>query len=1016
MSLNKNVTGNNIFYKPLEQIPIVTSLAQFFLYLPVFDCSLSLMNFICENEPIILCSYSSSLSFYKHQFRLTNTDLFLYVPERAYLNFYEEFKYYLTENLELAYDNLIHLCIMVKNGGEQFETMLQANLHLIDKWTILDTGSTDGTIDVINKVLVGKKKGNLFQEPFINFRDSRNRCLDLAGDSCKFILTLDDTYIIDGDLRSFLNEIRGDQLSSSFTLFIKSDDTEYGSNRIIKSTSKLRYVHKIHEVITEKDNINVVIPMSRASIIDKRFNYMEERTMNRKELDLKLLYEEVEDDPTNPRSYYYLAQTYSLLEDYEKAYYYFLKRAEFTNSGFIQERIDALFEAARTANFKLNKPWEECLALYEKCYKVDETRPEAIYFIGIHYYLENDFDKAYKYFKLGYEIGFPTHCQYSLKPTISFHFLPKFLTKLCYQFENYKLGEAAAEFFLRKNDQTSECYTEIVSWYNIYKKLNVYLGSGVPFLPKEKPIFCFVADGNFNKKWSGKSILTDGVGGSETYIIEMARHIQHSNHFDVYVFCNCNEREDFEGVTYLPLHDYYSFVNENYIHTCIVSRFSEYLPVTFKGWAENVYLVVHDLTPSGIVIPIDMKLKGIFCLTEWHVDYMSNCFPSLKHLLIPFYYGINPCFSLCTENSKKSEINFIYSSFPNRGLLPLLQMWPKILNNNCLSHLHIYADVDGKWVNEVAADTMIEIRKLLLSHKNVHYHGWVDKKTLADAWLKADVWFYPCTFQETFCLTALEAALSKTLVITNDLAALQNTVADRGVIIKGNPMEESWQNDAVEKIQQHVNQFNQVTNELIERNYKWASSLSWESQAAKLLNKYILPKTLEYKEMFNWELNKATFTELIAHYKLNDQLETRVLEVGTHTGISLINIVKQIPNASGVGIDTWFLINNSKQYTEKLLIEKSFYNNVKREGLNISGIKGDSTKVLMNMTKNNELFDFIYIDLGHESLTDAVLAWQILKKKGILAVNQPYSSVFLNKFIGEYKILYQGAQLYLEKV
>jgi hypothetical protein len=1019
VSLNKVVAGNNIFCKPLEQIPVVTT-SSFFIYSPTtLDfCSLSYMNFICENEPIILCSYSSSLSFYKHQFRLTNTDLFLYVPERAYLNFYEEFKYYLNENLELAYDNLIHLCIMVKNGGEQFESMLQANLHLIDKWTILDTGSTDGTLEIINKVLVGKKKGNLFQEPFINFRDSRNRCLDLAGDSCKFILTLDDTYIVDGDLRSFLNEIRGDQLSSSLTLFIKSDDTEYGSNRIIKSTSKLRYVHKIHEVITDKNNLNVVIPMSRASIIDKRFNYMEERTMNRKQLDLKLLYEEVEDDPTNPRSYYYLAQTYNLLEDYEKAYYYFLKRAEFTNSGFIQERIDALFEAARTANFKLNKPWEECLALYEKCYKVDETRPESIYFIGIHYYLKNDFDKAYKYFKLGYEIGFPEHCQYSLKPTISFHFLPKFLAKLCYQFNNYKLGEAAAELFLLKNDQNNECYTEIVSWYNIYKKLNVYLGSGVPFPPKEKPIFCFIADGNFDKKWSGKSILTDGVGGSETYIIEMARHIQHSNHFDVYVFCNCNEREDFEGVTYLPLHEYYSFVNENYIHTCIVSRFSEYLPVTFKGWAENVYLVVHDLTPSGIVIPIDVKLKGIFCLTEWHVNYMSNCFPSLKHLLIPFYYGINPCFSLCSATSKKSEINFIYSSFPNRGLLPLLQMWPKIFNNNCLSHLHIYTDVDGKWVNEVAADTIIEIRNLL-SHKNVHYHGWVDKKTLADAWLNADVWFYPCTFQETFCLTALEAALSKTLVITNDLAALQNTVSNRGIIIKGNPMEESWQQEAIEIIQKHVNHYNERTSDLIKQNYEWASTLSWESQAFKLLDKYILHGKFEYKEMFNWDLNKGTLTELIAHYKLNDHLETRVLEVGTHTGISLINIVKQIPNASGVGIDTWFLLPDSKKHTEKLLIEKSFYNNVERERLQdkVRGIKGDSTKVLLNMTKNNELFDFIYIDLGHESLTDMVLAWQVLSKhKGILAVNSPYSSVFLDKFIGEYKILYQGTQLYLEKV
>ena len=38
---------------------------------------------------------------------------------------------------------------MVKNGGDQFEEMLLKNLHIIDRWTILDTGSTDKTIEII---------------------------------------------------------------------------------------------------------------------------------------------------------------------------------------------------------------------------------------------------------------------------------------------------------------------------------------------------------------------------------------------------------------------------------------------------------------------------------------------------------------------------------------------------------------------------------------------------------------------------------------------------------------------------------------------------------------------------------------------------------------------------------------------------------------------------------------------------------------------------------------------------
>jgi tetratricopeptide (TPR) repeat protein len=263
---------------------------------------------------------------------------------------------------------------MVKNAGPQFEEMLIKNLPIIDKWTILDTGSTDDTINIINKILVGKKTGNLYQEKFINFCDSRNRLLELAGTSCKYIIMLDDTYIIEGNLRNFLNEVRGDQYANSFTILINSDDTQYGSNRIIKSESGLKYIYKIHEVISDKNNINIFIPEKASFINDRRFDYMEKRTMERKKLDLELLYQEVKDDPMNPRTYYYLAQTYNLLEDYDKAYNFFLKRVEFINSGFIQERIESIFEAARIANFKLNKPWDECLKLYENCFKMDESR------------------------------------------------------------------------------------------------------------------------------------------------------------------------------------------------------------------------------------------------------------------------------------------------------------------------------------------------------------------------------------------------------------------------------------------------------------------------------------------------------------------------------------------------------------------------------------------------------------------------------------------------------------------
>ena len=1013
------------------------------------------------------------------EYKLSNSGIKIHVPLFLDEAFNGVFKYYLEENSNIViYDNLIHLCIMVKNAGPQFENMLQQNMPIIDKWTILDTGSTDETLDIIKRTLVGKKNGELYEEPFINFRDSRNRLLDLAGKSCKYIIMLDDTYTIEGDLRSFLNETRGDQFSDSYTVYIKSEDTIYGSNRIIKSETGLRYVHTIHEVISDKNNVNIVIPKEIVAINDGRFDYMEKRTNDRKQLDLELLFEEVRVSPHDPRAYYYLAQTYNCLNDHENTLKYFLKRAEFPNSGFHQEYVDALFEAARTMNFKLNRPWSECEEMYNRCYMADPSRPEALYFIGIHYYLEGgtpNIKIAYEKFKKAYQIGFPLHCQYSLKPTLSYHFLPKFLTKICYDLEDYELGKDAAYFFLKNNKPSDDSYAEIASWYNIFDKMLNYtrITDARPIKVQEKKVFCFLADGGFNK-WSGSSILNIGVGGSETYIIEHARYIQKSGKFEVYVFCNCEDGgEIFEGVVYKPINEYYRFIKENYVHTCIISRFTEYIPATLKSLTENVYLVLHDLTPIGNIIPIDIKLKKIFCLTEWHVEHFTEIYPVFKSITVPFYYGIDVNHFILKEHdehdehdeSAKNEYSkeitvkvphsFIYSSFPNRGLLELLKMWPKIYEHQPLASLHIYSDVNNLWSNQVEPQKMNDIRQLLQEYgadtngMNIYYHGWVSKKILSKAWISADIWFYPCTFMETFCLTALEAAATKTLVVTNNLAALQNTVGNRGVIIKGDPMTEEWREKALKKVFKIMDKTNEsLKMTLIEANYEWAMDLSWENRSKLLLDTYILKDNLEYKGMYNWTNDapggsREIFVKVIEYFnknyeKENDDEPIKVLEIGTYTGISLINIVKLIPNSVGYGIDLWSSYNENDLLSnmDNLQIESSFHKNIKTEGMKgrVFGIKGDSSKVLMDMVVKNNMHDFIYVDGSHLMLDcylDLILSWKILNKGGILAIDDytynidrsdklvsPFEGVnhFLKKYENEYSLLNKGYRVFLQKI
>ena len=1061
-----------------------------------------------SSKPILVAASVDASLGYAQRLSLSDSPFSVFLQRHHIPLFRGAFHYYMDEparageNGVFTYDNLIHLVIMVKNAGPGFEQVLRNNLHVIDRWTVLDTGSTDGTQDIVRKVLGGVKKGALYEEPFINFRESRNRSLELAGTRCKFALILDDTYWVRGPLRSFLNLVRGDQFATSFSGMIESGDSEYYSNRVIKTEAGLRYMYTIHEVIQDEGNTNVVIPKDQGVLVDECSDYMEGRTRGRKTRDIELLEGMLKEDPDNPRHLYYLAQTYKCLEDWERTAEYFEKRIAFPVQGFLQEKVDACFELARLYNFTLKKPWPVCKALYEKSFDLEPSRPDPLYFIGIHYQMEGDMATAFRYFKQAIAIGYPVHTQYSLKPTLYYHFLPKFLVPLCFQFEDFALGEAAAKLFLENNKPTEDSYELIGNWRAIFQhllkaegELAAAKGAGVAAAKSpgdhSKPLLVFLADGGFSP-WTGRDILSKGVGGSETYIIEMARHIQAAGRWRVAVICNCQQPDTFEGVEYVPLEQCYSYLARNEVGACVVSRFSEYVPACIRlPSVAAVYMVLHDLGPSGNVIPMHEKLRGVFCLTEWHKGYFLERFPQLADRTHAFGYGINrEVFDRLRSSPQpptKVPRRFIYSSFPNRGLLQLLQMWRRIQARYADATLHVYADLNNEWVNRVAPDTIAAVRAELAAlwreGAAVKLHGWVSKEALARAWLEADVWLYPCTFQETYCLTAMEAAASRTLAVTNDLAALRNTVGQRGMMVPGDAAEAAWQQRCLDTLFRVLERPEEKA-ALLRENEAWAAANSWAARAAEFEQRFLAalppaeaatavpaapaasaapspspfqmdPKQhknvrpeLNYADMYNWTNDLPANTRPLFEAALKaataGKAAPRILEIGTYAGTSTAEMLRLAPAATAVTIDRW---EDYDEFGNPVLseigsrkIQAIFHGNLNAAGIahRVKAMRGDSSDMLVSLLRDGYSFDFIYVDGSHKCLdcyADMVLSWPLLKKGGIMAVDDvlfkaekateggqplevPYLGVdwFVQKYKGQFEIFSSGYRIFLRKI
>lgn len=779
---------------------------------------------IIDDFAFIICDENIDIDDFM---RLKFHDRYLYINSSHWEWFRKEYDSFLDGN-NFNYDNLINLLIMVKNAGDNFRNILEKNLPYVDHWTFLDTGSTDNTVEIIKDVMKCKR-GTLYQEPFINFRDSRNRLFDLAGEKCAFNIMLDDTYVLHGDLRKFLTLARGDDVASSFNLFITTNDMMYGSIRITKPERKKRYVYTIHEIVNDK---GFQIPKNIAYIEDIISPYMNLRTKKRKEQDLVLLTQELKDNPDDARTYYYMAETYLCMENWKKAAEWYKKRAEL--KGYIEEKQDSLYKYAVMHHLHFNTEWKYCHELYLKAYRFDTNRPEGLFMIGYHYCTEDKCDElAYMYLRAAFELGnvIPKSGM-NLNVEMYNKNIPKYLIPLCYKYKNWKLGFEATE---RMNNYYQNPIND--RWRSIMYLLLTSSNEQIQYkLDDPRKVVVFVAPGGW-KQWSGETLRTRGLGGSETCVIRFAENIAHNygDEYKMIVFCNCGDTKEYKNVIYIPINQYAKFIATNNVYVAFINRYPEYLHVTIDN---NIpcNLVLHDLVRQTDIIPVHPLLRKIICLSKWHINQVLTYFPVFSDRITTLSYGIE-----VNEFPQLTKIpySFIYSSFPNRGLHRLLTLWPHIVKKFPQAHLNVFCDTKHSWVREFANQEMNEIEQMLQENKEtVTNHGWVNKETLKKYWATTHVWFYPTLFEETCCLTAYEAAASKTVIVSSDIAALKESVGDRGLIISGIPGTKEWNEKALDSINTILTNPD-VPKDYINRNYEWAKNKRYDIVVSDFVQRFI---------------------------------------------------------------------------------------------------------------------------------------------------------------------------------
>lgn len=188
------------------------------------------------------------------------------------------------------------------------------------------------------------------------------------------------------------------------------------------------------------------------------------------------------------------------------------------------------------------------------------------------------------------------------------------------------------------------------------------------------------------------------------------------------------------------------------------------------------------------------------------------------------------------------------------------------------------------------------------------------------------------------------------------------------------------------------------------------------------------------KDWFGWA--PPVWEKIVPHLPARRNF----LEIGSFEGRSAVWIVEHMMEDGGeiYCIDTW---EGGEEHTPEDMegTELRFHNNITavREAFperKVSKLKGLSTQWVPSLICEKLEFDFIYIDGSHlakDVLTDACMAWPLLKKGGFMVfddyawkpvgftlLQRPKLAVdaFVNMFEDELHIAHSGYQLIVRKV
>lgn len=315
----------------------------------------------------------------------------------------------------------VHIAVlmMVKNEHKRLHVSLESIKDFADSFVMYDTGSEDDTIEIAESFC--KKHNIVFRlktGEFVDFSTSRNVAIKFAEsfDDVDYIVMLDTNDELQGGdtLRKYCETYK-DKPNTGFLLrqeWWSGVLNTYYNVRMIKARIGWEYRGRVHEWpkntrykddAESQANGDITIRIEEKEVVIYQDRTKDDdKSSKRFARDKVLLMEDHKENPTEPRTVFYLAQTCACLNQQDEAFYYYKLRT--TLEGFWEERLHSYIKCGELSE-KFNHPWEESMKWYMKAFEFN-PRAEPLMKIAYHY-KDKNWHLCFTFVNLACNLEFP---------------------------------------------------------------------------------------------------------------------------------------------------------------------------------------------------------------------------------------------------------------------------------------------------------------------------------------------------------------------------------------------------------------------------------------------------------------------------------------------------------------------------------------------------------------------------------------------------------------------------------